>query len=142
MYKQSYCLKVCLQQYQCGCYDLSFQMQNWNSTGLRGCYEDTDLICYQQQYINYINNNQHTYCYSMCPLECNEIIINTKKSYATCPRYANLLLNNSAFMVQQTAPANLTIDYGFLAANALLSNVFYNQMSYSCSQESPSMTRY
>ncbi len=74
MYKQSYCLKVCLQKYiinQCGCYDLSFQMQNWNSTGF---YEEADLICYQQQNINYINNNQDT----MFPLECNEIIVNTK----------------------------------------------------------------
>jgi hypothetical protein len=43
-------------------------------------------------------------------------------------------------MVQQTAPVNLTINYGFLAANTLLLNVFYNQMSYSCSQESPAMT--
>jgi hypothetical protein len=114
-------------------------MQNCNSTGLRGFYEDTDLICYQQQYINYIINNQDTFCYSMYQLECNEIIVNTKKSYATYPSlwYANLLLNNSAFinMVQQTAPANLTIDYGFIAANTLLLNVFYNQIPYSCSQE-------
>jgi len=119
-------------------------MQNWNSTGLRGCYEDADLICYQQQHINYTSNNQDTFCYSMCPLECNEIIVNTKNSYATYPSlwYASLLLNNSAFinMVQQTAPANLTIDYGFVAANTLLLNVFYNQMSYLCSQESPAMT--
>jgi len=50
---------------------LCFQMQNWNSTGF---YEEADLICYQQQNINYINYNQDT----MFPLECNEIIVNTK----------------------------------------------------------------
>jgi hypothetical protein len=148
VYKQSYCLKVCLQQYiinQCGCYDLSFTMQNWNSSGgLRGCYEDADLICYQQQYTNFINNNQDVVCYAMCPLECNEIILDTQTTYATYPAlwYANLMLNNTAFinMVQQTAPANTTIDYSFVAANTLLVNVFYDKMGYSCTQESPAMT--
>ncbi len=147
VYKQSYCLKVCLQQYiinNCGCFDLSFIMQNWNSSGLRGCHEDSDLICYKTWYLNYINNNQDTYCYSMCPLECNEIIVDTSTSYATYPSlwYANLMLNNSAFinMVQQTAPANTTIDVGFLQQNTLLVNVFYDTMGYTCSQESPAMT--
>jgi hypothetical protein len=85
-------------------------MQNWNATGLRGCYEDDDLICYKTWYLNFINNNQDNYCYSLCPLECNEIVISTYPSIW----YANLMLNNSAFikMVKETAPANTTIDIG------------------------------
>ena len=105
MHKQSFCLKVCSHQYiinNCGCYDLSFTMQNWNATGLRGCYEDDDLICYKTWYLNFINNNQDNYCYSLCPLECNEIVISTSTSYATYQSIwcAYLMLNNSAFIVK------------------------------------------
>jgi hypothetical protein len=150
MYKQSFCLKVCLQQYiinQCGCYDLAFTLQNFSNNNLKGCYEDSDLNCYHDKYIDYINNNQDAYCYKQCPIECNEIIIDMKTSYASYPSlwYADLMLNNSAFinMVKQTSTATnttTTIDYDFISKSTLLINIFYNTMGYTYIEESPAMT--
>jgi hypothetical protein len=71
----------------------------------------------------------------MCPLECNEILVEASASYATYPSvwYANLMLNNSA-------PAGTTVDFEFLQQNTLKVNVFYNEMGYTSAQESPAMT--
>ena len=81
---------------------------------------------------------------SLCPLECNEIRIDTAVTYTSYPGlwYAELMLNNSAAinMMQQTAPVNSTIDVEFLQQNILLLNVFFNNMGYTYVQESPAMT--
>ena len=145
VYEQSFCLKVCLQQYiinQCGCYDLTFPMAMPGN--LRACYEQIDLTCITNSYLTYLNNNQDTFCYAQCPLECNEIQISLSTSYSNYPSlwYGTLMMNNSAFvnMVQQTAPANTTIDYSFIQQNTLLLNVFYNTMGYTYIEESPAMT--
>ena len=94
-----------------------------------------------------INDNQDAYCYKQCPIECNEIIIDMKTSYASYPSlwYADLMLNNSAFinMVKQTSTATnttTTIDYDFISKNTLLINIFYNTMGYTYIEESPAMT--
>ena len=147
VYKQSFCLKVCLQQYiinNCGCYDMGFPSSITNDTILRGCYDPKDLTCIDSTYLQYINNNQDSYCYAQCPLECTEIIIELAPSYSNYPTqwYANQMLNNSAFltMVAKTAATNFTPTVSFLQSNTLQLNVYYNTMGYMVIQESAAVT--
>ena len=147
VYKQSYCLKVCLQQYiinNCGCYDMSFPSSITNDNILRGCYEPADLTCIDNAYLLYINNDQDVYCYTQCPLECTEIIIELVPRYSNYPTqwYANQMLNNSAFlaMIANTAATNFTPTVAFMQANTLQLNVYYDTMGYIAIQESAAVT--
>lgn len=146
VYKQSYCLKVCLQQYiinYCGCYDYSFPILN--TTNLRGCFELNEIDCIRSTYLKYIKNNQDNYCYAMCPIECNEIQYDLQISTSSYPTewYSNLMKNDMNFieLVNSTQPfRNYSLDYSFLKQNTLLVNVFYDKMLYTSISETPSMT--
>jgi len=147
VYKQSYCLKVCLQQHIvsiCGCYDMSFPSLISNDSILRGCYEQADLTCINSAYLQYIAIDHDIYCYAQCPLECTEIIIDLEHSYSNYPTswYTSLMLNNTDFlaMVAKTAPLNFTPNEKFLQSNTLLLNVFYDRLGYVEIIEEPSMT--
>lgn len=144
VYQQSFCLKVCKQRYtisECGCYDLSFPMLN--SSNMRGCFEFEEIKCIYKTNLKFINNDQDTYCYSQCPLECNELLFDFQATYSNYPTkwYADMLIVDSNFLqlINRVAP-NRTLSYDYLKQNTLLLNVFYDKMQYLSSIESPAIT--
>lgn len=138
-YDQKFCLKVCLQMFiikECDCYDLSLPFSGFSKTV--GCSDVDQVVCLQDNNLNFFNGQAVKECHENCPIECKTIEYGTHVSISNYPTqwYASLFLNWS----NSTEFFNQTPSFSFLKETTLMVNVFLKDLSYSVAYESPAIT--
>lgn len=153
-YQQKYCLKVCYQSYiisSCSCGLLSLFYLDFVS--VRACQTNTDMTCVSLAESTYSSGDQMTTCYTKCPNECNVINYDLKVSTADYPpkwyaeqfsTYQNYFGINRIYNYTDEYDSSATPYSGptldLIKRTTVMLNVFYESMTFSKIEESPSLT--
>lgn len=81
---------MCLQMYiykECNCYDLSLPKSRsiYDSIVSSGCDSDVDIECVLDRKESFYSGDEIRECYSMCPIECQEVQYDMTLSQAAFP---------------------------------------------------------
>jgi hypothetical protein len=155
-YSQFFCLKMCFQRYlfaQCGCYDITIPFTPKHKVDYtdNACISRTQLKCKDSKEYQFFSvHDLFGECYTSCPIECDQIKYDLKISTSSYPTewYADQLAVNPAF---NTLVNRYFTDYGvqnvtyvsnFTELQKAIAkvNVFYDDLSFTKTDEIPAMT--
>ena len=144
-YAQNTCLEFCYQLIMaesCGCnaYGIKFLVPGYDL-----CYYEEQIQCTDQfTLVNYTQNSfsyKNIDCYSKCPLECNERLLETNVFYYQYPTYSSAyVLNIDPIRLAKYKDQQDFTNLSLLYMNLIELSVFYQTLSYTTIEEKPEVT--
>ena len=145
-YAQNTCLLFCYQLImieECGCnlYEIEFRVPGYDLCDDKedqfGCKYSFTLANFTQEKLFYKNID----CYSKCPLECNERLLETNVFYYQYPTYfdAYRFSQDPVRLAKYKDQQDFT-NLSLLYMNLIEVSVFYQTISYTTIEEKPEIT--
>jgi hypothetical protein len=129
-YTQRQCFDLCLQQMiieKCGCYYLKYL----KLSDVRPCINDTELVCLNEKYLNFIDSDMNQQCSDCCPMECECQLYSYTISTSNFPtkKYASILQSNEAIKSHNNAIGT--------KLDLIAFDMYFKKLEYTLSSESP-----